>query len=113
MAAESITEAQVEGVDGLEKLHEFNHFGMKRTMFLAKKVWGENRVSEDQVKSVVKGCNQCASIDPAPIKWDKGELSSKRTWKRLVVDVTHVEGKKFLTVVDCGPSRFMIWRQIE
>jgi transposase InsO family protein len=31
---------------------------------------------------------------------------------RLSTDVTHYGGRRYLTVVDNGPSRFCIWRQI-
>ena len=33
-------------------------------------------------------------------------------WERLSCDVTHYGAKKFLTIVDCEPSRFAIWRLI-
>lgn len=29
---------------------------------------------------------------------------------RLACDVTHFGGKKFLTMIDSGPSQFAIWR---
>ncbi|QQP56921.1 Putative LOC101234602 [Caligus rogercresseyi] len=28
------------------------------------------------------------------------------------MDVTHVGNVKFLTIVDCGPSRFAVWRAL-
>uniref|UniRef100_A0A0K2V2W1 Putative LOC101234602 [Hydra vulgaris] n=1 Tax=Lepeophtheirus salmonis TaxID=72036 RepID=A0A0K2V2W1_LEPSM len=28
------------------------------------------------------------------------------------MDITHWEAKKFLTVIDCGPSRFAVWREV-
>ena len=33
-------------------------------------------------------------------------------WQRLAVDVTHYNRVCYLTCVDCGPSRFAIWRRI-
>ena len=82
---ESIAASAIESVeqhesdDGLKKLHEIHHLGTKRTMFLARKVWGANKVSEEQVKSIVKRCDHCASIDPAPVLWETGEIRTKKT----------------------------------
>ena len=28
------------------------------------------------------------------------------------MDLTHVEGRHYLTLIDCGPSRFAIWRPL-
>ena len=33
-------------------------------------------------------------------------------WERVAIDVTHFQGRLYLTMVDCGPSRFAIWRQL-
>ena len=46
------------------------------------------------------------------MKWTSGELSVEENWKRLAVDVTHYKGVLYLTLVDCGPSRFCLWRRI-
>ena len=32
--------------------------------------------------------------------------------KRLVMDITHHNGENYLTIIDCGPSRFSIWRPL-
>ena len=98
--------------DSLRELHELHHLGVKRTSFLAKKIWGKNTVSEEQVRAVVQSCAVCSSIDPSPVKWEKGELGVKKTWERLAIDVTHISAMKFLTLVDCGPGRFAIWRRL-
>ena len=34
------------------------------------------------------------------------------SWQRLAVDVTHYRGEPYLTVLDCGPGRFAIWRKM-
>ena len=39
-------------------------------------------------------------------------LSAIDNWQRLAVDVTHYNRVCYLTCVDCGPSRFAIWRRI-
>ena len=40
------------------------------------------------------------------------ELSVPDDWRRVALDVTHYGLQKYLTMVDCGPSRFAIWRII-
>ena len=63
------------------------------------------------MKEVVRACEECRSIDPAPVKWKHGTLSVDG-WHRLAVDITHVGSAHYLTIVDCGPSRFCIWRKL-
>ena len=36
----------------------------------------------------------------------------KDNWNRLAMDITHHNGENFLTIIDCGPSRFAIWRPL-
>ena len=57
-------------------------------------------------------CARCQSIDPAPASHEPGSIQVQRTWNRLAADVTHYRGKRYLTFVDCGPSRFAIWKEI-
>ena len=38
---------------------------------------------------------------------------SEKNWCRISSDVTHYNGNSYLTLVDCGPSRFAIWRRIK
>ena len=40
---------------------------------------------------------------------DGGELSVDDDWRRVAMDVTHHGQQKYLTIVDCGSSRFAIW----
>lgn len=94
----------------LKILHERHHFGVRRSLFFAKQI--NPNVTRDQVEDVVKSCRECASVDPAPIKWEKGELNVDQNWKRLAVDVTHYGHDLYMTIVDCGPSRFTLWRRI-
>ena len=62
--------------------------------------------------AVVKECQPCQSIDPTPVKWWKGKLGVSSTWIRLVMDITHYDGQHFLTLIDCGPSRFAVWQPL-
>ena len=61
---------------------------------------------------VVSNCEKCVSIDPANLHWVEGHLHVEEIWYRLALDVTHFGGCKFLTVIDCGPSRYAIWRKV-
>ena len=33
-------------------------------------------------------------------------------WSRLAVDVTHYSTHRYLSLIDCGPSRFVVWKKI-
>ena len=61
----------------------------------------------------MKNCCKCQSINPSTVRINGGELSVEEDWKRLVLDVTHHDCQKYLTIVDCSPSRFAIWRNIQ
>ena len=58
------------------------------------------------------GGRQSATVDPAPVRWEEGKLSVSKNWERLACDVTHYGAQKFLTMIDSGPSRFVIWKPI-
>ena len=36
----------------------------------------------------------------------------EKVWDRVATDVMHFRGRLYLRLVDCGPSRFAIWRQL-
>ena len=96
---------------GIHDLHADHHFGVERTLYLARMV--NSDVSRNEVERCVRNCEKCQSIDPAPIQHDPGKLSVEENWSRLAVDATHYAGKCYLTMIDCGPSRFAIWREIK
>ena len=52
----------------------------------------------------------CKSIGPVPTKWREGHLEVDGIWQRVGMDITHYEGRHYLTLVDCGPLRFSVWR---
>ncbi|CDW58669.1 hypothetical protein TTRE_0000699301 [Trichuris trichiura] len=91
--------------------HAAGHPGVRRTLYFAKRY--DPTLTKRAVSRVVSECNICQSIDPAPAKWHRGTLDVKETWHRLSSDVTHYKGRPYLTVVDCGPSRFAIWRPLK
>ena len=95
----------------LRDLHDTHHLGVSKTLHLAKCRWGEEVVPSDVAK-IVDQCHVCRQIDPAPVTWEKGALEVTDTWKRLATDITHYNGVAYLTIIDCGPSRFAIWRRL-
>eukprot|EP00096_Caligus_rogercresseyi_P016665 TRINITY_DN944_c0_g1_i3.p1 TRINITY_DN944_c0_g1~~TRINITY_DN944_c0_g1_i3.p1 ORF type:complete len:942 (+),score=61.63 TRINITY_DN944_c0_g1_i3:649-3474(+) len=95
----------------IRRIHEMSHRGVDGTLHFVKKVMPE--VSRFEVEEVVKSCEECQSIDPASRVAGNGKLSVPANWARIAVDITHVGTKKFLTAVDCGPSRFAIWKEVE
>ena len=85
------------------------HPGVKRTLYFASII--DLTVSKE-LRSVVRACEACQSINPAPVRWKKGDLSVKKNWSRLTMDMTHYDSGHFLTLIDCGPFRFAIWRPL-
>ena len=97
--------------EAVEVVHRRHHLGARRTLFLARKELGRP-ISRKLVRQVVRDCQQCQRIDPAPAHWRTGTLEVAETWERLAADITHYKGRAYLTLVDCGPSRFAIWRRL-
>ena len=70
------------------------------------------RVSKAAVKTVVRECEECQLINLAPVHWSKGTLNVKQTWHWVAMDITQCNWSHFLTVIDCDPARFAIWRRL-
>ena len=105
------TEPLQAGFEEVRRIHSAaGHPGVRRTHFFAKRAMPS--VTKSLSRRVVTHCQVCQSIDPAPIKWKKGGLSVQNVWQRLGIDITEYHGRPFLTIIDCGPSRFAIWRQL-
>ncbi|XP_035828301.1 uncharacterized protein LOC101862068 [Aplysia californica] len=94
----------------LKDLHDMHHMGVDRTLYLARKVLPET--SRADVKKVVQACEQCQSIDPAPVVHEAGNLDVATDWTRLAIDITHHHQVPYLSIVDCGPGRFAIWKKL-
>ena len=62
--------------------------------------------------SKVHSCPQCRIVDPAPVRWDHGSVEVEEIWSRVACDITHLNGQCYLTIIDCGPSRYAIWRKV-
>lgn len=103
--------ASMEEPDEIMKIHHCSgHPGVRRTCYFIRLT--NPSVSTNAVRAVVKGCRTCQSIDPAPVKWRKGKLGVTRTWSRLGMDISHYGGQNFLMLIDCGPTRFTVWRPL-
>ena len=98
------------GAASIRELHRMHHMGVDRTLFVARKV--DPAVTREKVRQVVRQCDRCQSIDPAPSVHESGEIWVDKDWKRLAVDVTHYRHGMYLSVVDCGPGRVAIWREL-
>ena len=98
-------------VDQIQACHKVHHFGVDKTLYFMRKQHPET--TRKSVEEVVGKCVECRSIDPAPVRWDRGELGVLENWLRLAIDVTHYGGNSYLTCVDCGPSRFALWKEIK
>ena len=61
---------------------------------------------------MVSGCERCQSIDPAPVVHEWGEIHVNENWRRLALDVTHYRQGLYLSMIDCGPGRVAIWREL-
>ena len=97
-------------VGDVKRMHDQHHMGVERTWFLVKKI---EAIPKETVKKAVSQCEQCQSIDPAPVTHTPGELNVCENWTRLAIDVAHYRGIPYLTMVDCGPGRFAMWRELK
>ena len=64
------------------------------------------------IKMAIRTCEECQSIDLAPVHWEKGTLEVDDNWQRLGMDITHYGAHHFLMLTDCGPLCFSIWSQL-
>ncbi len=47
----------------------------------------ETEVFKAAVREVVRECEECQSIDPAPVSWKAGRLDVCENWRRVGMDV--------------------------
>ena len=95
----------------IRRFHEnTGHQGVDRTMNFLRKAKIE--VPRDCVSGVIAKCQPCQSINPASVRREKGDLKVGEVWQGLGMDVTHYHREHYLTLIDCGPSRFAVWRWI-
>ncbi|XP_076043782.1 uncharacterized protein LOC143026883 [Oratosquilla oratoria] len=94
-----------------KELHGTHHLGVDRSLFLARKV--DPNISREEVRRAMRACVRCPSIDPTSKPHAAGELNVIENWRRLAVDVTHCRRGMYLSMVDCGPGRFAVWRELK
>ena len=109
--AVALSPSNADKCDFAKRSHTLHHCGVDTTLYFARQM--DPRVTREEADLAVKSCRKCQSIDPSPVRVIGGELSVEVNWQRIAVDVTHHGREKYLTLVDCGPSRFAIWRRIE
>ncbi|XP_065651146.1 uncharacterized protein LOC136079341 [Hydra vulgaris] len=94
--------------ESISDIHQrTGHFGVNRMLNFVRKAIPT--ATENDVRNVIKSCEPCQSIDPAPIRWEKGKLDVEGNWERLAMDITHYGTDKFLSLIDCGPSKYALW----
>lgn len=95
----------------LSEMHDMHYMGVERALYLTRNV--DPTVSREAVKGVVKSCEHCQSVDLPLDVHEPGEVSVGESWKRRAVGVTHYRHLPYLTIVDCGPGRLAIWRELK
>ena len=88
--------------------HTTGHQGVKRSLYFARRA--DPAIKESQIREAIAECQRCCSIDPAPVKWAKGNLDVDGVWVRVGMDITHYRGLHYLSLIDHGSSRFTVWR---
>ena len=84
--------------EALKDLHNMHRFGKERTLYLARKV--NPNITKEAVKGVVEQCRECQSTDPAPSRYEKGELHLAENWKWLAIDITHCCHEPYLSMIN-------------
>ena len=97
-------------VESARRAHNDAHAGVEPTLRVARAINPE--VTRAEVKRVIRECVSCGEYDPQPVKTQKGTLKVDNVWDRLACDVTQVGNEKYVTIIDCGPSRFAVWQKV-
>ena len=109
---ESCVSATGVDVARARKIHETTgHQGIRRTLWYVRREMGP-MVRRSVVRDIIRQCDVCQSIDPAPVRWQPGSLGVRLAWERLAMDVVKYNGRMYLSVIDCGPSRYCLWRAL-
>ena len=109
MLVQAVDDQKVRGMHTLEQVHEEHqkhNFGVEWTLELAREKFGKG-VSKRMARTVMTRCVECAQFE----SMENWSSRCDETWSRLVVDITHMGGIAWLTMVDCG-SGYTIWRHL-
>ena len=97
--------------DDIKEVHDICHFGVQRTSEMLAEKFGNN-VSKPHVKRIIEQCERCSRIDPSQKhRPARGFIQTSNVWDRLAMDITHVDGKPYLSVIDTS-SRYTVWRRL-
>ena len=95
----------------LKEMHNKHHFGVNRIWYLER--MSMLKLKKEGVVKCIRNCGTCQSIDPAPVRIAGGVLEVKDNWKRTAINVSNYKGKRYLSVVGYGPSRYTIWINVK
>ena len=83
------------------------HPGIKRMLHVMRRI--NPAAAKAEIKQVYE---MCQSIDLAPARQWKEQLEASDAWQWVGMDIAHYGGNYFLTLIDCGPTCFTIWRPL-
>jgi len=93
-------------VSEVRERHNKHHFCFKKTKYF---VQAENEETPD---SLIQGViNDCTSMQINRSRFNP--LGCAKKWERIEMDVTHFNRAPYLTMIECGPSRFAIWLKLK
>lgn len=98
------------GTLNLKEVHDAHYFGVDRTLFIAQQL--DPNIYRAAVQRAVRHCDRCQMIDPAPARHNGGEINTSENWQRVAIDVTHYKHQPYLSIIDCGSSRFALWKEL-
>ena len=101
--ASTMSQQQIKGIHV-----QSGHPGIKRMLYIMRCI--NLAAAKAEIKQVIKNSEMCQSTDPTPTCWQKGQLEASDAWQRVRMDITHYGGNHFLTLINCGPTCFVIWR---
>lgn len=97
--------------DDLPNFTTPNHLGVDQNFYFAKSKWSASITRKD-VEEVVKQCQVCKLVDPVPVHWETRQVGVTEDWYRIATEMTRYNGVPYSTVIDCGSSRYVIWRKL-
>ena len=72
------------GLNQIKIVHrQSSQLGVRRTLYFVRQI--SPGVSKAAVKTIVRECEECQSIDPASVHWSKGALNFKQTWHWVAI----------------------------
>ena len=84
------------------------HPGVQCTTYFVRRVCPS--IIKAAIRSAIRVCEECQSIDPVPIHWEKGRLEVNGNWQTLGMDIMYYGVHHFLTLT--GPSCISVWKQL-